>query len=76
MEFHRAEIGRVEETLKPVVFADGETISSLLSKANIVLSNDEKVRTIGGDLVELNEVAETDETYFIVKNYKNGNLCD
>jgi hypothetical protein len=72
MEFHRAEIGRVEETLKPVVFADGETISSLLSKANIVLSNDEKVRTIGGELVELNEVAETDETYFIVKNYKNG----
>jgi hypothetical protein len=72
MEFHRAEIGRVEETLKPVVFADGDTISSLLSKANIVLSNDEKVRTIGGELVELNEVAETDETYFIVKNYKNG----
>jgi hypothetical protein len=72
MEFHRAEIGRVEETLKPVVFPDGDTISSLLSKANIVLSNDEKVRTIGGDLVELNEVAETDETYFIVKNYKNG----
>jgi hypothetical protein len=72
MEFHRAEIGRVEETLKPVVFADGDTISSLLSKANIVLSNDEKVRTIGGDLVENNEVAEEGETYFIVKNYKNG----
>ena len=72
MEFHRAEIGRVEETLKPVVFADGETISSLLSKANIVLSNDEKVRTIGGELVELNEVAEDGETYFITKNYKNG----
>jgi hypothetical protein len=72
MEFHRAEIGRVEETLKPVVFADGETIGKLLEKASITLSNGEVVRTIGGNSVELNEVAENDETYFIVKNYKNG----
>jgi len=72
MEFHRAEIGRVEETLKPVVFADNDTISSLLSKANITLSSGEGVRTISGNSVELNEVAENDETYFIVKNYKNG----
>ena len=66
MSFHRAEIGRVEETLKPVVFADGETISSLLSKAGITLSNGEAVRTMSGNSVELNEVAEDDETYFIV----------
>jgi len=72
MSFQRAEIGRVEETLKPVVFSDGDTISSLLNKANITLSSGEGVRTISGNAVELNEVAEGDETYFVVKNYKNG----
>jgi len=72
MSFQRAEIGRVEETLKPVVFSDGETISNLLNKANITLSNGEGVRTIGGEAVELNELADGNETYFVVKNYKNG----
>jgi hypothetical protein len=72
MSFQKAEIGRVEETLKSVVFNDGETISSLLNKANITLSNGEGVRSISGNAVELNELAEGDETYFIVKNYKNG----
>lgn len=72
MSFQRAEIGRVEEPMKPVVFADGDTISSLLDKANITLSSGEGVRTIGGDAVELNELAEGDETYFVTKNYKNG----
>ena len=72
MDFHRAEIGRVEETLKPVVFSDGDTISSLLSKANITLLNGEVVRTLCGNSVELNEVAENGGTYFITKNYKNG----
>ena len=72
MSFQRAEIGRVEETLKPVVFSDGDTIGSLLGKASITLSQGEGVRTISGDAVELNESAVGDETYFVVKNYKNG----
>jgi hypothetical protein len=72
MDFHRAEIGRVEETLNPVVFSDGDTISSLLSKANITLLNGEVVRTLRGSSVELNEVAESGNTYFVVRNYKNG----
>jgi hypothetical protein len=72
MEFHRAEIGR--EVMTPVVFNEGQTISELLSKARITLSSDEGVRTFsGGNVVELNERAENDETYIIVKNYKNGN---
>jgi hypothetical protein len=73
MSFQRAEIGRVEETLKPVVFSDGETIGNLLTKANISLSSGEGLRTIGGNSVELNELADGDETYFVVKNYKSGN---
>jgi hypothetical protein len=72
MEFGKAQIGRIEETLKSVGFSGGETISSLLTKANITLSNGEGVRTMSGNAVELNEVAEDDETYFVVKNYKNG----
>ena len=73
MSFERAEIGRIEETMKPVVFGDNETIANLLTKANLTLSNGEVVRTMGGEVVELNELAEGNETYFIVKNYKNGN---
>jgi hypothetical protein len=72
MSFYTAQIGRIEEPLKSVGFTDGDTISSLLGKANITLSNGEGVRTESGNSVELNEVADSDETYFVVKNYKNG----
>lgn len=72
MVFHTAQIGRIDETLKSVVFTDGETISKLLEKASITLSNGEVVTTLNGNTAELNEVAENDETYFITRNYKNG----
>ena len=39
MEFHRAEIGRIDKPLKPIIYTDEDTIASLLLKANIVLSN-------------------------------------
>jgi hypothetical protein len=72
MTYNKAEIGRIDTALVSVGFTDGETISQLLSKANLTLSSGEIVNTDKGEQVELNEVAENGETYFIVRNYKNG----
>lgn len=72
MTFGKAEIGRIDEPLKSVGFADNETIANLLTKANITLSSGEVVNTENGVAVELNEIAENGETYFVVRNYKNG----
>ena len=71
MSFNKAEIGRIEEPLKSVGFTDGETISNLLTKAGLTLSGNERVRNESGDMVEVNELAESGETYFVVPNYKN-----
>jgi hypothetical protein len=72
MEFCKADIGRYNEALTPVVFSSGDTISSLLSKANISLSGTEMVVTLHGVRQELNSVAVNGETYLIVENLKNG----
>jgi hypothetical protein len=71
MSFNKAEIGRIDKPLQSIGFTDGETIDNLLTKASITLSSGEQVRTESGDVVELNEVADSGETYFVVPNYKN-----
>ena len=73
MNVHRTEIGRIEDSMIPVVFSDGETVGDLLRKAGISLGSDEAVITLGGDTVEQNELAsEGIRSYVVTKNYKNG----
>jgi hypothetical protein len=72
MEFNRAEVGRYDEALTPVVFNAGETIQSLLDKADIDLEGSEMVVSLRGVRQETSSPAVSGETYLIVNNLKNG----
>lgn len=69
---NRAEIGRFDGVLSPVVFNEGDTIQSLLDKANLSLGKGEGVNNESGDDVAVGSVAEDGEVYYIVGNYKQG----
>jgi len=72
MEFSKAEVGRYDESLTPVVFSSGETIANLLNKAGIDLSGSEMIVSLKGIRQELSNAAANGETYLIVDNLKNG----
>lgn len=71
MSFQKAEIGRIDN-VRSIVFSEGETINTLLTRAGLTLSRDEVVTDLRGDLVENNELAEGGETYVVTQNYKSG----
>jgi len=72
VEYNKAEVGRYDEALTPVVFSAGETVANLLSKANIDLTGSEMIVSLRGVRQELSNQAVSGETYLIVDNLKNG----
>jgi hypothetical protein len=73
MELNRAEVGRHESVMKPFVFNSGETISSLLSKAQITLGEKDIIMGLkSGNVEDANDCAVNGETYVVVTNYKSG----
>ena len=64
-------IGRVD-SLKEVAVAVDATVEDALKVAHLTLSESEKINTLEGETVELDEEVSEDETYVIVQNYKQG----
>ena len=69
----KAEVGRFDGELKNIPFTEGDTINTLLGKANLTLGAGEAVNNDDGDNVAVTTVAIDGETYYIVGNYKQGN---
>lgn len=69
---NRAEIGRFDGELKRVVFNEGDTVESLLNKADLSLGSGEQLKNDNDKDVSLSEKAEDDAVYYIVGNYKQG----
>ena len=74
MEFNKAQVGRYDEPLTPVVFSAGQTVGDLFSKAGITISGGEMVVSLKGIRQELSSQAISGEDYLIVDNLKNGRL--
>lgn len=70
--FGKATVGRFGSEMKTVGFKEGDRVSDLLSSASITLSTGEEVNDEYGNKVELNANAYDEQSYFIVKNLKNG----
>jgi hypothetical protein len=73
---NKADVGRFDGEYKTIAFNDGDTITTLLTKANITLGSGEAVNNDSGEDVSLSDVAVNGETYSIVGNYKQGNDDD
>jgi len=69
---NKAKVGRFDGVLSEVAFNDGDTISSLLSKANLTLGSGEGVNNDDGDTMTVSDSAEDGETYYVVGAYKQG----
>lgn len=69
---NKAKIGRFDGELKEFAFEDGDTVQSLLTKANLTIGTGEGVNDDDGENVELTANAVDGETYYIVGNYKQG----
>jgi len=64
-------IGRVDSVKKVAVKVDA-TIADALEVAHLTLADSEKINTLEGEAIELDEEVSEDETYVIVQNYKQG----
>lgn len=69
---NKAKVGRFDGEIREYAFEDGDTVQSLLAKANLTLGEGEGVNNDDGDNVAVTEKAEDGETYYIVGNYKQG----
>ena len=67
-----AKVGRFDGVLSEVGFNDGDTIASLLTKADLTLGSGEGVNNDDGDTMEVSAAASDGETYYIVGAYKQG----
>lgn len=72
MPINKAQIGRFDGELKSVGFRDNDTIQTLLDKAGLSLGSGDAVNNEDGEAVAVTSVAEADQTYYIVGNYKQG----
>lgn len=69
--FKNAHVGRFDGTYSHVVFKDGDTVGSLLSKTSIILKAGDEINDDMGKAVSSNDKAK-ETTYHVVSNYKNG----
>lgn len=69
---NKAEVGHFDGALKTIAFIEGDTILSLLTKANLTLNSGQALNNEDGEVVDANSPAVDGETYYIVGNYKQG----
>jgi len=69
---NKAKVGRFDGVISEVLFNEGDSISSLLDKANLTLGSGEGVNNDDGDTMEVSGDAVDGETYYIVGAYKQG----
>ncbi len=67
---NKAEIGHFDGELKVIAFNEGDTIQTLLTKANLSVGEGEGINNDGGESITVNTPAEDGETYYIVGNFK------
>ena len=67
--FKTATIGRFDN-LVPIGFRVGDTIGTLLSRSHLTLKTGEEINDGEGNAVAQSDQA-TEQTYYIVSNYKN-----
>lgn len=70
--FGQATVGRFGSEMKTVAFKEGDRVSDLLRSASIILGSGEEANDEYGNKVELDSSAVDAQSYFIVKNLKNG----
>jgi len=70
----KAEIGYFDGELKSIGFNDGDSIQTLLTKANISFGEGQSINDDEGNEVAVSAQAQDGMTYYIVGNYKQGNI--
>lgn len=73
MEILNAQIGPFDGVLVSVGFKEGDTIKTLLDKANLTLGSGDAVNDEEGEDVSVSSAAVDGKKYYIVGNYKQGN---
>ena len=69
----KAQVGYFDSELHTVVFTEGDTVQSLLSKAGISHSEGESLTDLDGEDVNPTDQAQDGATYLAVRSYKQGN---
>lgn len=67
-----AKIGKFDGVLSEVVFNSGDTVDTLLEKADLDVLEGQEINTQAGVRVLASTPAVNGEVYYITGNYKNG----
>ena len=70
--FKEFKVGRFDDEFKSIIIDDGDTISSVLSKAGITLSEGEEVNSMNGLTLALTKKVKDGDRLVIVGAYKSG----
>ncbi|KKN57965.1 hypothetical protein LCGC14_0556230 [marine sediment metagenome] len=73
---NKAEVGRFDGELKTIAFSEGDTVSTILSKAGMSVGEGEMLNDDSGAVVNSTDIAVDGKTYYIVGNYKQGSGID
>ena len=71
-QYKIVKVGRFDSELKEYAFDNGDTVSSVLNKAGITLSEGEEVNSIKGNSLDINSKVKSGDSLIIVSNYKSG----
>ena len=68
----KAEVGYFDGELKRVAFNEGDSVQTLLNKANVSFGEGQSLIDQEGEDINASDQAQDGETYYVAGNYKQG----